>query len=73
MGDESFDTVLDKGALDALMEPEVGTKLGSQYLSEVCVLCSSYRFFKLCAFINAFIPLFLRLSVFSNLGESLSV
>lgn len=45
MGDESFDTVLDKGALDALMEPEVGTKLGSQYLSEVCVLCSSYRFF----------------------------
>lgn len=34
LGDESFDTVLDKGALDALMEPEVGTKLGSQYLSE---------------------------------------
>ncbi|XP_010510163.1 PREDICTED: methyltransferase-like protein 13 isoform X4 [Camelina sativa] len=34
LADESFDTVLDKGALDALMEPEVGTKLGSQYLSE---------------------------------------
>ncbi|XP_048610636.1 eEF1A lysine and N-terminal methyltransferase [Brassica napus] len=34
LGDECFDTVLDKGALDALMEPEVGTKLGSQYLSE---------------------------------------
>lgn len=37
LGDESFDIVMDKGALDALMEPEVGTKLGSQYLSEVCV------------------------------------
>ncbi|CAH2059889.1 unnamed protein product [Thlaspi arvense] len=34
LADESFDTVLDKGALDALMEPEVGTKLGNQYLSE---------------------------------------
>ncbi|KAL0863717.1 hypothetical protein Bca101_042835 [Brassica carinata] len=34
LADESFDTVLDKGALDALMEPEVGTKLGTQYLSE---------------------------------------
>lgn len=34
LGDESFDIVMDKGALDALMEPEVGTKLGSQYLSE---------------------------------------
>ncbi|CAN8285349.1 unnamed protein product [Cochlearia groenlandica] len=33
-GDGCFDTVLDKGALDALMEPEVGTKLGDQYLSE---------------------------------------
>uniref|UniRef100_A0A1J3HSV2 Methyltransferase-like protein 13 n=1 Tax=Noccaea caerulescens TaxID=107243 RepID=A0A1J3HSV2_NOCCA len=32
--DDSFDMVLDKGALDALMEPEVGTKLGNQYLSE---------------------------------------
>lgn len=37
LADESFDTVLDKGALDALMEPEVGTKLGNQYLSEVLV------------------------------------
>ncbi|KAL1210193.1 hypothetical protein V5N11_006047 [Cardamine amara subsp. amara] len=34
LADESFDMVLDKGALDALMEPEVGTKLGNQYLSE---------------------------------------
>ncbi|EOA26619.1 hypothetical protein CARUB_v10022681mg [Capsella rubella] len=34
LADESFDTVLDKGALDALMEPEVGTKLGNQYLTE---------------------------------------
>lgn len=31
----SFDAVVDKGGLDALMEPEVGSKLGSQYLSEV--------------------------------------
>lgn len=38
MADESFDTVLDKGALDALMEPEVGTKLGSRYLSEVLLV-----------------------------------
>lgn len=27
--------VLDKGGLDALMEPEFGSKLGDQYLSEV--------------------------------------
>lgn len=33
--DGTFDVVLDKGGLDALMEPEVGAKLGSQYLSEV--------------------------------------
>ncbi|KAK9289137.1 hypothetical protein L1049_017610 [Liquidambar formosana] len=33
--DESFDAVLDKGGLDALMEPELGPKLGSQYLAEV--------------------------------------
>ncbi|KAF8402117.1 hypothetical protein HHK36_013069 [Tetracentron sinense] len=33
--DETFDAVLDKGGLDALMEPELGPKLGSQYLSEV--------------------------------------
>ncbi|XP_043722244.1 eEF1A lysine and N-terminal methyltransferase isoform X2 [Telopea speciosissima] len=33
--DESFDAVVDKGGLDALMEPELGPKLGSQYLSEV--------------------------------------
>lgn len=32
---ETFDVVLDKGGLDALMEPELGTKLGNQYLSEV--------------------------------------
>lgn len=33
--DEAFDVVLDKGGLDALMEPELGSKLGNQYLSEV--------------------------------------
>lgn len=33
--DESFDIVLDKGGLDALMEPEVGSELGSKYLKEV--------------------------------------
>ncbi|GER28789.1 S-adenosylmethionine-dependent methyltransferase [Striga asiatica] len=31
----AFDAILDKGGLDALMEPEHGTKLGNQYLSEV--------------------------------------
>ncbi|KAB1213625.1 Methyltransferase-like protein 13 [Morella rubra] len=33
--DATFDAVLDKGGLDALMEPEHGIKLGNQYLSEV--------------------------------------
>ncbi|OIW19191.1 hypothetical protein TanjilG_04934 [Lupinus angustifolius] len=33
--DETFDAVIDKGGLDALMEPELGPKLGNQYLSEV--------------------------------------
>uniref|UniRef100_A0A2P2L382 Methyltransferase-like protein 13 n=1 Tax=Rhizophora mucronata TaxID=61149 RepID=A0A2P2L382_RHIMU len=33
--DDSFDVVLDKGGLDALMEPEHGSKLGNLYLSEV--------------------------------------
>ncbi|KAL4578447.1 hypothetical protein LXL04_014570 [Taraxacum kok-saghyz] len=33
--DESFDAVLDKGGLDALMEPELGPVLGNQYVSEV--------------------------------------
>ncbi|XLS98358.1 hypothetical protein HN51_041093 [Arachis hypogaea] len=33
--DESFDAIIDKGGLDALMEPELGPKLGNQYLSEV--------------------------------------
>ncbi|GKV28678.1 hypothetical protein SLEP1_g37697 [Rubroshorea leprosula] len=33
--DETFDAVLDKGGLDALMEPKLGPKLGNQYLSEV--------------------------------------
>ncbi|KAL0920954.1 hypothetical protein M5K25_007974 [Dendrobium thyrsiflorum] len=33
--DESFDVVLDKGGLDALMEPEAGSELGNKYLTEV--------------------------------------
>ncbi|KAJ0988886.1 hypothetical protein J5N97_007242 [Dioscorea zingiberensis] len=33
--DGFFDIVLDKGGLDALMEPEIGSKLGSKYLKEV--------------------------------------
>ncbi|XVE74431.1 hypothetical protein DITRI_Ditri12bG0016900 [Diplodiscus trichospermus] len=33
--DDTFNVVLDKGGLDALMEPELGPQLGSQYLSEV--------------------------------------
>lgn len=33
--DDSFDVVVDKGGLDALMEPELGPKLGDQYLYEV--------------------------------------
>ncbi|KAI7726748.1 hypothetical protein M8C21_026653 [Ambrosia artemisiifolia] len=33
--DKSFDIVLDKGGLDALMEPELGPTLGTQYVSEV--------------------------------------
>ncbi|WVZ85250.1 hypothetical protein U9M48_032197 [Paspalum notatum var. saurae] len=32
--DRSFDVVLDKGGLDALMEPGAGTKLGTKYLNE---------------------------------------
>uniref|UniRef100_A0A0D3FUY4 Methyltransferase type 11 domain-containing protein n=1 Tax=Oryza barthii TaxID=65489 RepID=A0A0D3FUY4_9ORYZ len=32
--DGSFDVILDKGGLDALMEPEAGTKLGMKYLNE---------------------------------------
>ncbi|KAK2438122.1 hypothetical protein P8452_33886 [Trifolium repens] len=33
--DEAFGAVVDKGGLDALMEPELGPDLGNQYLSEV--------------------------------------
>ncbi|KAL5702798.1 hypothetical protein ACHQM5_027966 [Ranunculus cassubicifolius] len=33
--DDTFDAIVDKGGLDALMEPELGSKLGTQYLSEV--------------------------------------
>ncbi|XP_057837789.1 uncharacterized protein LOC131047991 isoform X2 [Cryptomeria japonica] len=33
--DGTFDVVLDKGGLDALMEPKLGPKLGIQFLSEV--------------------------------------
>ncbi|KAG8083269.1 hypothetical protein GUJ93_ZPchr0015g6927 [Zizania palustris] len=32
--DGSFDAIIDKGGLDALMEPEAGTKLGMKYLNE---------------------------------------
>lgn len=32
---ESFDVIVDKGGLDALMEPKLGPKLGNQYLAEV--------------------------------------
>ncbi|KDO41808.1 hypothetical protein CISIN_1g004133mg [Citrus sinensis] len=39
--DETFDVILDKGGLDALMEPELGHKLGNQYLSEVKRLLKS--------------------------------
>ncbi|KAF5192434.1 Methyltransferase-like protein [Thalictrum thalictroides] len=33
--DDTFDAVVDKGGLDALMEPELGPSLGTQYISEV--------------------------------------
>ncbi|KAG0456449.1 hypothetical protein HPP92_024237 [Vanilla planifolia] len=33
--EESFDVVLDKGALDALMEPNIGLELGNKYLNQV--------------------------------------
>eukprot|EP00252_Welwitschia_mirabilis_P014061 TRINITY_DN31086_c0_g1_i1.p1 TRINITY_DN31086_c0_g1~~TRINITY_DN31086_c0_g1_i1.p1 ORF type:complete len:773 (-),score=145.30 TRINITY_DN31086_c0_g1_i1:38-2356(-) len=33
--DNVFDVVIDKGSLDALMEPELGPKLGIQFLAEV--------------------------------------
>lgn len=33
--DEFFGAVVDKGGLDALMEPKLGPTLGNQYLSEV--------------------------------------
>ncbi|KAM7481180.1 hypothetical protein LguiB_005763 [Lonicera macranthoides] len=33
--DGTFDAIVDKGGLDAVMEPELGPKLGSQYLSEI--------------------------------------
>ncbi|XP_073030491.1 uncharacterized protein [Primulina eburnea] len=38
---ESFDAIIDKGGLDALMEPEHGSKLGNLYLSEVRRLLKS--------------------------------
>ncbi|KAG5588479.1 hypothetical protein H5410_048913 [Solanum commersonii] len=41
---ESFGAILDKGGLDALMEPELGSKLGTQYLSEVKRLLKVGRF-----------------------------
>lgn len=39
--DETFDAVIDKGGLDALMEPQLGPKLGIQYLSEVTRILKS--------------------------------
>jgi len=44
--DESFIAVIDKGGLDALMEPELGPKLGKQYLSEVgfSLFCFTFVF-----------------------------
>lgn len=36
--DGYFDVVLDKGGLDALMEPNVGSVLGKKYLKEVVVV-----------------------------------
>lgn len=39
--DETFDAVVDKGGLDALMEPQLGPKLGIQYLSEVMRILKS--------------------------------
>lgn len=33
--DGSFNAVVDKGGLDALMEPKLGSRLGILYLSEV--------------------------------------
>lgn len=38
--DGFFDAVIDKGGLDALMEPKLGAKLGCKFLKEVCWLCS---------------------------------
>jgi len=35
--DEFFGAVVDKGGLDALMEPKLGPTLGNQYLSEVSI------------------------------------
>ncbi|KAK6914318.1 Methyltransferase type 11 [Dillenia turbinata] len=44
--DETFDAIIDKGGLDALMEPKIGPMLGTQYLSEVKrVLKSGGKFF----------------------------
>lgn len=36
--EDTFDAVIDKGGLDALMEPELGPQLGNQYLSEVSTI-----------------------------------
>lgn len=33
--DEAFDAIVDKGGLDALMEPKLGPELGLRYLLEV--------------------------------------
>ncbi|CAH9120890.1 unnamed protein product [Cuscuta epithymum] len=43
---ESFDVIVDKGGLDALMEPKLGPKFGNQYISEVKrVLKTGGKFF----------------------------
>ena len=46
--DEAFDVVVDKGGLDALMEPELGPKLGTQYLSEVSLFFIYFLLQKTC-------------------------
>ncbi|KAG0455253.1 hypothetical protein HPP92_024545 [Vanilla planifolia] len=41
--EESFDVVLDKGALDALMEPNIGLELGNKYLNQAQALVNAIK------------------------------